>query len=103
MANEILQKQGTSLVWTSSAGDYVITLTSLANGEGRMGAAHDFTATFPTRVRIMLDVDFNAAPTAGEVVNVYWASSHDGTDYDGEVTGSDAAFDSEDDAGRLDY
>lgn len=101
MANEILVKQDTSVVWTSAGGDEVLTLTSLADGDGRAGDEHDFGATFSRRVRIMLEVDFNAAPTAGEVVNVYWASSHDGTDYDGECTGSDAAYNSEDDAKRL--
>jgi len=101
MANEILQKQGTSIVWTSAGGDLVIGLTSLADGAGRMGAEHDFTATFPTKVRVSLEVDFNVAPTAGRTMDVYWASSHDGTDYDGECTGSDAAYNSEEDMRRL--
>lgn len=101
MANEILQKQGTSVTWTSAGGDETLTLTSLASGDGRAGDEHDFGATFPPRVRISLEVDFNVAPTAGNTVDVYWASSHDGTDYDGECTGSDAAYNSEDDMRRL--
>lgn len=86
------QTQGTPVVWTSAGGDEALTLTSLADGAGRMGDEHDFGATFPIWVRIELEVDFNVAPTAGNVVNVYWASSDDGTDYDAECTGSDAAF-----------
>lgn len=101
MANEILQKQGTDIVWTSAGGDEVLTLTSLADGDGRMGEEHDFGATHAPRVRISLEVDFNVAPTAGKVVEVFWSSSHDGTDYDAECTGADAAFNSEDDAKRL--
>lgn len=101
MANEILQKQGTDIVWTSAGGDEVLTLTSLADGDGRMGEEHDFGVTHAPRVRISLEVDFNVAPTAGEVVEVFWSSSHDGTDYDAECTGADAAFNSEDDAKRL--
>jgi hypothetical protein len=103
MPREILQKQGTDVVWTSAAGDELLTLTSLADGNGRAGDEHDFGATHPQRIRISLEVDFNVAPTAGEVMEVFWASSHDGTDYDGEVSGTDAAYNSEDDAKRLHY
>ena len=97
------QTQGTTLTWTSAGGDEVITLTSLATGDGRMGEEHDFTATFPQLVRVQLEVDFNAAPTAGLTMDVYWASSDDGTDYDGECTGSDAAYNSEADMKRLQW
>lgn len=103
MPNEILQKQNTDVVWTSAGGDEVITLTSLATGNGRMGDEHDFGATHAARLRIMLEVDFDVAPTAGLVIDVYWSSSHDGTDYDGECTGADAAYNSEDDMNRLHY
>lgn len=101
MANEILQKQGADVTWTSAGGDEVITLTSLADGDGRMAEEHDFGATHAARVRIQLEVDFNAAPTAGLTMDVYWSSSVDGTDYDGECTGADAAYNSEDDMKRL--
>ena len=101
MPNEILQKQGTSIVWTSAGGDEVLTLTSLANSTGRAGDEHDFGATFPIRVRIELEVDFNVAPTAGNTVRVYWSSSDDGTDYDGECTGGDAAYSTAADLARL--
>ena len=37
MSNEILQKQDTDIVWTSAGGDETLTLTSLANGDGRAG------------------------------------------------------------------
>lgn len=103
MTNDILMTQGTTITWTSGGGDEVLTLTSLADGDGRAGDEHDFTATFPALVRIELLVDFNAAPTAGNTVDVYWASSDDGTNYDGECTGSDAAYNSEADMKRLHY
>jgi hypothetical protein len=101
MANEVLVKQGTDVVWTSSGGDEVITLASLADGNGRAGDKHDFGATFPARVRITLEIDPNVAPAAGEQVHVYWSSSHDNTDFDGECSGSDEAYNSEDDMRRL--
>lgn len=103
MTSEILQKQGTSVVWTSAAGDYVLTLTSLADGAGRMGAKHDFGATHAPRVRIALKIDANVAPAAGEVMEVFWSSSHDDSVFDGECTGSDAAYSDEDDAKRLHF
>lgn len=103
MANEILQKQGTGIVWTSSGGDEVITLTSLADNEGRAGDEHDFGAVHPARVRVSLELDFNVAPSIHEVVSVFWASSHDGTDYDGEATGADAAYNSGVDVRRLHF
>jgi hypothetical protein len=99
----IKQTQGTTLTWTSSGGDYSLTLTSLANSAGRAGAECDFGSPFPERVRIELQVDFTSAPTAGNTVDVYWSSSQDGTDYDGECTGSDAAYSTEADCARLHY
>ena len=103
MVNDVLLTQGTTITWTSAGGDEVLTLTSLADGNGRMGEEHDFTATFPARARLELLVDFNAAPTAGNVVDVYWSSSDDGTNYDGECTGADAAYNTEADMRRLHY
>ena len=101
MANELLVKQGTSVTWTSAGGDEVLTLTSLADGAGRQGEEHDFGATFPARVHIVMALDPNAAPTAGTVFNLYWSSSIDGTNYDGECTGADAAYDDETHMKRL--
>lgn len=103
MPNEVLVKQGTSIVWTSSGGTETLTLTSLANGDGRAGDEHDFGATWPRRVLIVLELDFNVAPTAGEVCDVFWSASLDGTNYDGEVTGTDAAYNAEEDTRRLHY
>ena len=57
-----------------------------------MGEKHDFGASFPTRVNVTLLLDFNVAPTAGERVDLFWSSSIDGTNFDAECTGSDAAF-----------
>jgi len=88
---DILQKQDTSLVWDGGAG-LDLTLAGLANGAGRQGESHDFGALFPQYVRVELRMVFAVNPTAGNVVEVWWASSIDGTNFDGECTGSDAAF-----------
>jgi len=97
--------QGTSLLWTSSGGDYTLTLTSLANGDGRAGAKADLgqgSANWPDLVNVTVELDFNVAPTAGSFVNVYWSGSIDNTNFDGECTGSDAAYNDENDMKRLD-
>jgi hypothetical protein len=91
MANEILQKQGTSLTWKTSGGTYTYTLTSLANAASRKGPVHDFGATFPVRARWQLKTDFNAAPTAGALMYIYWVSSMDGSVFDAQLTSGDAA------------
>lgn len=101
MANEILVKQGTALVWTSSGGDYTLDMTSLANNAGRAGAKADLGATFPPRLLVIAEFDFNAAPTAGNTMNIGLAASHNNTDFDAEVSGSDSAFSSDDDFRRL--
>ena len=95
------QTQGTSIVWTSSGGDKELDMTSLANGNGVQGEANDWGTNHPEKVRILLEVDFNAAPTAGETVDVYWSSSHNNTDYDGECVTTGSAYNSEDDMKRL--
>ena len=99
--SELQTKQGTDVVWTSAGGDAVITLSSLANGNGRAGASYDFGANFYGTIRIQMELDFNVAPTAGNRVDLYWSSSIDDTDFDGECTGSDAAYNDEDDMVRL--
>lgn len=103
MANQVLVTQGTTITWTSSGGDETLTLTSLADGDGRAGDEHDFGADFPARARFEIVLDFNTAPTenAGNTVDCYWSSSQDGTNYDGECSGADEAFNSEATAGRL--
>ena len=103
MANEVLTKQGTTLEWISSGGDYGLIMSSLANGDGRQGESGDFGATFASRVRIGVEFDFASAPTAGTTVDCYWSSSHDDTIFDGECTGSEGAYDSEADMARLYY
>lgn len=95
------QTQGTSIVWTSSGGDKELDLSSLANNNGVQGEANDFGVNHSEKVRILLEVDFNAAPTAGLLMNVYWSSSHDNSNYDGECVTTGSAYSSDDDARRL--
>ena len=92
MANEVLVKQGTGKVWKNAGGDYAISLAGLADGKGRCGVKADLGATFAMRYGVTVEVNLDAAPTAGNVIEVYWAASHDNTTFPGGATGTDAAY-----------
>lgn len=70
-----------------------ITLDALADGSARMGAEVDLGADFYPRYRVELWIETGTAPTAGNRVDLYFASSYDGTNYPhAEITGSDGAW-----------
>lgn len=91
MPNEVLVKNGTAKSWLASGGDAALTLTSLANGAGRVGGALDMGATRAGRYRVQLKCQFATAPTAGLPVEVYLVRSDDNTTRDGNLGSSDAA------------
>jgi hypothetical protein len=96
-AGDFLVRQGTNIAWRASGGDVALTLTSLANNAGRKGVAFDFGSqfagnVFPDVVRVELFCTFATAPTAGNAVRVFWASSRDNTVWDGALTNADEAF-----------
>jgi len=92
MSREILVKQGTDIVWKASGGDYAITLASIADDAGRCGVKADLGATFAARYAATVEINLDAAPVAGNVIEVYWAPSHDNTTFPGGATGTDAAY-----------
>ena len=96
MAAEILLKQGTTLVWTSSGGDNAMDMSSLANDAARQGAKDDLGATRAAQYEVVLQYDTGSvAPTAGETVDVFWASSDNataGTNNPGGTGGTDSAY-----------
>jgi hypothetical protein len=92
MAHEVLLKQGPSKVWKQSGGDYAITLASLADGAGRCGEKADLGASFAAHYAVTLEVNLDVAPTAGNVIELYWAASYDNTTFPGGATGTDAAY-----------
>lgn len=96
MANEVLQKNGTTTTWTSSGGDKAITLTSLANNAGRIGASLDRGATRSRKMRFQLQVDFGTSPTDGTTVDLYLITSDDNSNWDGGTSPSDAVLGSAD-------
>lgn len=86
---------GTAKSWKASGGDYAITLTSLANAAARCGAKGDLGAFWDRRWRVVLKWACTSAPTAGNLVELWWADSPSataGTDNAGAASGTDAAF-----------
>jgi len=92
MSNEVLVKQGTSKVWKAAGGDYAITLASIADGAGRQGVKGDLGEKFAPRYAVTLEINLDAAPTAGKTIELYWAASHDNTTFPGGADGTDAAY-----------
>ena len=103
MANEILAKNGTPIVWadTTDFGDSPIArtvqidLTSIASTAARQGVKVDLGATRAARYDVTLRVEFDVAPTSGNVVSLWWAPSPHataGTANPGGASGADAAY-----------
>ncbi len=96
MAVEILIKDGTDLVWTSSGADHVITLTSLADAAYRQGAKGDFGATRGRQYAVTLQIDSDgtgADANGTAVLYMSWSNSVTaGTANDGGASGADAAY-----------
>ena len=92
MPNKIYVQEETAKVWTSSGGDYALTLSSVSAGAVRVGQQGDLGAA-PRAGRYawrFINDSFGSAPTVGHTVDVYWASGN-GTYTDGNVGTSDAA------------
>jgi len=111
MANEVLQKVGTQIIFADHAADFAggtaktslevatatdvqIDLTGLIQAAGRESAQFDFGATRSAAYSVMCTLEFEAAPTTGETVSLYLAPSPETTATDGnpqQIDGADAA------------
>jgi hypothetical protein len=95
MTNNIMTVTGTALTWKASAGDYAITLASLANAAARQGAKGDLGATRAARYAVRVTLNMDVAPANGAVVEIWWSSSTSATaatDNTGGASGADAAY-----------
>lgn len=95
MANEVLVKAGTALVWKASGGDYAMTMASIAVNAARQGAKGDLGATRAARYAMTVEINMDVAPAAGKVIEFYWSASPSGTagtQNDGAASGTDAAY-----------
>lgn len=87
--------QGTAIIWGEAGASGVtatLSLDALADGTARMGAKVDLGASQSEEYLLIVRIETGTAPTAGNTVEVYLASSHDDSVYPGGVTGSDAAY-----------
>lgn len=95
----IYLSQGTAVIW-GEAGATGISLTvtktlsldGLADGSARMGASADLGASWNREYLAILIVETGTAPTAGTTAELYFACSHDNTNWPAGVTGSDGAW-----------
>lgn len=103
MANEILVKSDTPIVWadtTDYTGDggvrtHQIDLTSLADGAARQGAKADLGATRAKQYSVTVCVEMAIAPTSKAAIDIYWATSLHATAAicnPGGCSGADAAY-----------
>ena len=104
MPNSIPINEGTPIVWADIGGDFgdspiagtvQITLVSLANAAARQGVKVDLGDPRAEIFEITLVIELDAAPTSGLTVDLYMASSPDGTAgvaNPGGVSGTDAAY-----------
>lgn len=96
MANEVLQKYGTSVTWRDGGGTYAMDLTGLASNAGRVGPVHDRGATRSRRLAVTMLVQYGTGPTDGTTFDVYLATSSDNSAFDGGLSAGDAALGSAD-------
>jgi hypothetical protein len=90
---------GTPITWTSSGGDKVITLTSLANDAAQEGAKSatwiDGTKGLAEVIDIRFESQVASAATTGKEIELYIGESDSataGTNNPGNLTGADAAL-----------
>jgi hypothetical protein len=87
--------QGAAIVWGEAGASgvtHTLSLDALADGAARQGASADLTSDWDRDYAVYLVAETGTAPTAGNVVDLYLVSSHNGTDWPAKVTGSDAAY-----------
>lgn len=85
-------QQGTNLVWKKTGGGYAITLAGIANNAARQGVKGDLGAKFARVWSVTLQINLDAAPAAGNLIELFWAPSHDNTTFPGGADGTDSPY-----------
>lgn len=94
MASKNYWSQETPVTWAPSGGTYTMTMTSVANGAGRIGPYWDRgTGSLPAFVKWRLRSKAAAALAVGTQLMLSWIVS-DGSTGDGNIAASDAALSS---------
>jgi len=92
---DILVRSGTIIRWEAAGGEYVITLASIGVGAARQGAKGDLGATRAARWSVLVEINMDVAPSAGDLIEFWWSSSPSavaGTTNTGAASGADAAY-----------
>lgn len=87
--------QGTAIVWGESGATGVTaicSLNNLANGAAQQGASVDLGANFEDEYVAILAIETGTAPTAGLTFDLYFAWSHDNTNWPAKMTGSNGSY-----------
>jgi len=87
--------QGTAIVWGQNGGTGVtadLSFNNLLDATAQQGASVDLTSDWDREYLVYLLVETGTAPTAGNVVDLFLVSSHNGTDWPAKVTGSNASY-----------
>ena len=96
MANESYIRKGTSVLFNGEAGAGVAwSMEAVANAAGRVSAQKDWgAAPRPDRYSWSCEVQWQATPTQGSVLELYIATAPDAdsTQIDGDIGTSDAAL-----------
>lgn len=95
---------GTSKSWKASGGDYLLTLTSVTNGNGRQGEKGDLGSSRARLWEVLFTSSVGSAATAGTEIELYWAASTSATaatDNPGNTSGSDATYNTAPDEYKL--
>lgn len=104
MANEILIKHGSPIVWADIGGDFgdlpltgthQITLVSLATTAARQGVKVDFGIKRAAVYAVTLRIEYDVAVSAGDICSLHFAPSPHATPATanpGGVIGTDAAY-----------
>lgn len=96
MANEVYLRKGTSVLFNGEAGAGVaFSVEGVSNAAGRVSAQKDWgAAPRPYIYEWSCEVQWQATPTQGAVLELYVAGAPDGdsTQIDGDVGASDAAL-----------
>lgn len=95
MPTEILVKSGTIIRWEAAGGEYAMTMSGIAVGAARQGAKGDLGATRAARWSVLVEINMDVIPTAGDVIEFWWSSSPSAvaaTTNTGACSGTDAAY-----------